>query len=232
VRVPLRGFVVDVILAGVAGALGWHPVYDFLHAHAKLVYWGGGSLHIALISVLCVQMLFGNTKGADLIGQQQGPLHERLYVWSTVLTSCTSFCAPFVCGLMLPVSGSLAFAMAIVFAPWLALFGTMSLALIPALRRTDPKIPNPLASSVGRVAIGAAITVYLALEETTLFMCAESGEKASGVAVFFGLFLTYLPVRLFLFYNVTATAHRAEVASIFASFAFLSVEVAASMPNR
>lgn len=102
----LRGFAIDLGLSGVAGALGWHPVYDYLSEHRGLVYWGVGSIHMGLISLIAFMALVGNTKASDLISSQRGSLHERLDTWSLVLTICASFVVPFVCGLLSARAGT------------------------------------------------------------------------------------------------------------------------------
>jgi hypothetical protein len=222
----LRGFLIDLLLSGVASALGWHPVYAFFVAHSNTLYWSVGGVHIAFVSFVVVQAVFGNTRGADLIEKTQGKAHERLYVWSMVGTTCTSFIVPFACPLVFASGINMGFSMAVLFAPFAALMGTFSMALIPSMRKRDIKIWSPFASVGGRIVIGALSTVYLALLEATMFLCIESSSQAKDVMVVAGLFLSYLPVRLFLFYNVTASEERAEVASIFASFCFVGVQLA------
>jgi hypothetical protein len=230
----LRDFAIDLGLSGVAGALGWHPVFDYLSEHRRLVYWGVGGLHIGLISLIGFMALVGNTRASDL-HTQRGSIHERLDTWSLVLTVCASFIVPFVCALFIGGGGNEAFAMAVLFAPFASTFGVMMLLLVliqvrPNVTRKDIKVPNPFASVVGRTAIGAAVLAYLALQETTLFLCVASGAKASGVSAFLGFFLSYLPVRLFLFYHVTDSRQRSEVISIFLSVGFLGVQLLRAVP--
>lgn len=232
----LRGFAIDLGLSGVAGALGFHPVYDYLSSHRSVVYWGVGWLHIGLISLIGFMALVGNTKASDLMTAKRGTLHERLDTWSLVLTICASFVVPFVCGLFIGGGSNELFAMAVLFAPFASTFGVMLVGLVliqrnPKLAQKDFKVPNPFASVGGRVAIGAAVIAYLALQETTLFLCVASGKNVSGLCAALGFFLSYLPVRLFLFYHVTDSRDRAEVASIFLSVAFLGVQLLRAIPT-
>ena len=46
-----------------------------------------------------------------------------------------------------------------------------------------------------------------------------------------GLLLSYLPLRLFVFYNVTRSESRVEVVSLAASFVFLCVQVVSERPH-
>lgn len=125
--------------------------------------------------------------------------------------------------------------MGVVFAPFCSTFGLVMVGLVvvqlrPNLALKNLKVPNPFASVAGRWAIGAAVIAYLALLETTLFFCVASGKNASGVSALLGFFLSYLPVRLFLFYHVTDSTDRAEVVSIFLSVGFVGVQLLRAVP--
>lgn len=222
----LRGFLIDLALAGVATAFSFHPVWSFLHARPEVVYWGGGVLHIVLIPVLIVQTMFGNLKSSELILQNRTSVHERAFVWSMIGAYGTSFIVPFACTLLLPIEKSMGFSMAVLFAPVAGFLGPMLLVLMfPSVTQRDVKIPNPFASRVGRVAMTLAITAYLVLEEATLFMAAESTQQVAGLMITLGFFLAYVPMRLFLFY---ATADdRREIVSLAASALFVGVQLAA-----
>ncbi|MGZ5970321.1 MAG: hypothetical protein ACXWP4_21775 [Polyangiales bacterium] len=218
----LRGFLLDLALAGVAGALGWHPVWSFLRAHPEVVYWGCGSLHIALIPLFFSQILGGHAKTDDFLNKDDG--HARAWTWATVGVMVTSFVGPFGCSLVMPVTLNLAFSMAVLFAPFFSFMGPMLAVLIfPKIATRDVKIPNLLGHWLPRTIVTLLTAAYLALQESTMFLASESKQEVAGLLVFLGLFLAYLPVRLFLFY---ATAvDRRELVSVLASFAFVTFQL-------
>lgn len=217
------GFLVDLALAGVAGALGWHPVWTFLHAHPEVVYWGCGALHIALIPLFFSQIIGGHAKSDDLLRKTDG--HSRAWVWSTVGVMGTSFIVPFACSLMMRVHLNLAFSMIVLFVPAMSFLGPGMMVLsIPKLATRDVKIPDLLGPAIPRTIVTLLTAAYLALQESTMFLAAESKQSVAPLLVFLGLFLSYLPVRLFLFY-ATATDRR-ELVSVLASFAFVGLQLA------
>jgi hypothetical protein len=219
-----RGFLIDLALSGVAGVAGWHPLRDWLAAHPSFVYWAGGGLHIALIPSLILLTMFGSTRTADFLTQNRTSGHERAFVWSMVGTYGTSFIVPFACALMLQSDTSLAFSMATVFAPAAGFLGPMFWVLLfPKTAQRDIKLPNPFASSVGRAVVAIVMALYLVLQEATLFMCSASPQRVSGLLTALGFFLSYVPIRLFLFY--TTASDRRELASLVASLAFVGVQL-------
>jgi hypothetical protein len=219
----LRGFVVDLLLAAAAGALRWHPVYDFFQAHPALVYWGVGLVHIAVAPVLAMHGVSGGREAQDLVRERQGIVHGRLYRASFVAVLTTGFCVPFLCALTLPVRHNTPFGVAVFFAPYAfvaVVFLSPLGAGIAAYRRT-----RFLFLERGRLVLGAVLMVYLALMECTMFLCVESREPASLVAALLGLVLSYLPTRLIVFYGVTQSQSRAEVLSLVLSTAFLAAQL-------
>jgi hypothetical protein len=218
---------IDLALSGVAGIWGWHPVRDWLAAHPGVVYWGGGGMHIVLIPSFILLTIFSDMKTSDFLKQNHPSGHERAFVWSMLGTYCTSFIVPFACALTLHADTSIAFSMVTLFAPVAAFLGPMFFVLtFPRRAQKDFKIPSPFRSPVGSAIVTLAIAIYLMLQEATLFMCAESSRQVSGLLTALGFFLSYIPIRLFLFY--TTASDRRELASVVASFGFVGLQLLAS----
>ena len=220
----LRGFLVDLLLAAAAAALRWHPVYDFFEAHPALVYWGVGLVHIAVAPVLAMHGVTGGREAQDLVQSRQGIVHGRLYRASFVAVLTTSFFVPFLCALPLPVRHNTPFSVAVFFAPY-AFVGVVFLSPLGAGLDAYRRTRFLFLGGSGRHVLGAVLMVYLALMECTMFLCVESREPATLLAVLLGLVLSYLPTRLIVFYGVTESQSRAEVLSLVLSTAFLAAQL-------
>jgi hypothetical protein len=169
--------------------------------------------------------MFGGLRSSDILREQRSSGHERAFIWSMIGAYGTSFIVPFACALMLPGDHNLGFSMAVVFAPAAGFLAPMMFVLVfPRAAQRDFKLPNPFEYRLGAVAMTLAIAAYLALEEMTLFLCAESSQQVAGLLATLGFFLAYVPMRLFLFY-ATATDRR-EIASLVASALFVGFQLA------
>lgn len=218
-----RSFLVDVVLAAAAASLRLHPVYGFFKEHPEVAYWGVGIAHIVIAPFLVMHAFTGGRQARDLTQAGQGPIHGRAYRASFVAALTTSFFVPFLCARALPVAQSNAFSVAVFFAPYVF----VALAFAPgdlglkAFRRTKFLWDT----RGGRLVLGVAMTLYLVLMESTMFLCVESTEPARLVVALLGLVLSYLPIRLIVFYGVTMSESRAEVVSLFLSTAFLAAQL-------
>lgn len=222
----LRGFIVDLVLAGAAAALRFHPLYAFFQEHPAVVYWGVGLAHIAIAPVLTMHAFGGGRRTRDLVPSGEGAIHGRVYRAALVAVLTTSFFVPFLCALTLRVAQNRAFSAAVFFAPYVFVALVMAprdIGLV-ALRRTKFLFE----ARAGRVVLGVALTIYLVLMEATMFLCAESREPASLLAALLGIVLSYLPIRLVIFYVATKSETRAEVVSLVLGTSFLAAQIAAA----
>lgn len=224
----VRGFLVDLVLAAAAAALRLHPVYGFFQEHPAVAYWGVGLAHIAIAPILTMHAFTGGSQARDLALSHEAPVHGRVYRASFVAVLTTSFFVPFLCARALPVAQSdafsVAFSVAVFFAPYIfvaLVFAPRDLGLAVS-RRTGFLFDT----RGGRLVLGVALMVYLVLMEATMFLCVESSEPARFVAAFLGLVLSYLPIRLIVFYVVTKSESRAEVVSLLLSTGFLAAQIA------
>jgi hypothetical protein len=217
---------VDLVLASAAAALRWHPVSDFVHERPAVVYWGVGLAHIAIAPMLTMHAATGGREARDLILDRQGRLHGSVFraAFGAVLT--TSFVVPFVCARALPVQQAAALSVAVFFAPYA--FVALVFAPLRVGRALSRRTQVLFDTRGGRIVLGALLMVYLVLMESTMLLCVESQQAATLLAALVGLVVSYLPVRLIVFYMVTRSESRAEVVSFLLGAAFVAAQLVAA----
>jgi hypothetical protein len=226
----VQGFFLDLGLNALGVAIGFHPVYDYFHSRRTELYYALGSLHVLLLPVVVILVFTGHAKSAGLMFQQRRDIHERSFVWSSVLAVCAGFIVPGVIGLGLDARINQAFYFAVIFAPpVLVMFVLPALAILLERWRISFPLPNPFASLGGVVLFSASVWAYEAMIELTLFLVrARGGVMANELIMLMGVG-SYLAVRMFLFYTVAV--YRAEIVGIVLTTFHLTIRLLATLPN-
>jgi hypothetical protein len=195
-----HSFALDVALLAVTMLLPWDPVHDWLSHHQTTLHWCVGITHIVYVPFMLLQLVNGPSRAGEVLFSPQEQPHSRPIAWVSVLFLCTSFMVPFVVGLPLGRDLGLGVNLSFVFGP----FVLLGLAMWASLR-LEARIGYQAATAFfARPIWGVATFVltwgYLTTLESTLFVTMGLGGIWSGGLCATAAILSYLPVRLFVFY--------------------------------
>jgi hypothetical protein len=221
-----RALALDLALFVAAAVLPFHPVYDWLDGHRVLLYWAVGSVHVVYIPLMMIQQIGGSSRsGKVLLSNEESP-RTTLMSYVSVLFFVASFVVP-VCFSMGVVSSSdlNGAAMAgFLFGPYVLLVAGFAMVLRLEKRIGYHRVTALFESASLELATVLLTWAYLTLTETTLFVAASSRGVWSGGLALGAAFVSYLPVRLYVFFF--RSTDRAELALLLVTFGHLLFRLA------
>lgn len=223
-----HNLLLDITLFLGAAVLPFHPVFSWLDGHRDVLYWAAGSAHLVCVPLMLVQQICGSSRsGAVVLSNERSPLAKAM-VWVTVLFFGTSFIVPVVFSLGVVHGPSLGGMMLFLFGPYVLLVAGIALVLRLERRVGYHRVTELFAAPWLAWATTLLGGAYLALTETVLFVAAASGGVWGGGMAFGAAFLSYLPVRLFVFFF--RSTDKAELALLCVTFGHLLLRLALAGP--
>lgn len=198
---PARhNLVLDIALFAVAAVLPFHPVFSWLDGHREILYWAAGSVHLAFVPFMLVQQVCGTSRSGEVLLSNERSPRSTLMAWISVLFFATSFIVPAIFSMGVVHRPSMGGTLVFVLGPYALLGAGFWFVLRLEKRVSYHRVTELFAAPALAWATALLGWAYLTLTETVLFVAAASGGVWGGGLAFAAAFVSYLPVRLFVFF--------------------------------